>query len=78
MIKCLSKKRIKQLFCLKNCSQALAELRHIQLKADQLHILRAKKRTAHSGIALDDSIFTVGMLSLIHICVPAMRAPKGP
>jgi len=48
--------------------QALAELRHIRIKADQLHILRAKNRTAHSGIALDDSIFTVGMTAGISIC----------
>ena len=48
--------------------QALAELRHIRIEADQLHILRAKNRTAHSGIALDDSIFTVGMTAGISIC----------
>ena len=48
--------------------QTLAELRHIRIKADQLHILRAKNRTAHSGIALDDSIFTVGMTAGISIC----------
>ena len=48
--------------------QALAELRHIRIKADQLHILRAKNRTAHSGIALDDSIFTVGMTAGIAVC----------
>ena len=46
----------------------MAELRHIRIKADQLHILRAKNRTAHSGIALDDSIFTVGMTAGISIC----------
>ena len=48
--------------------QTLAELRHIRIKADQLHILRAKNRTAHSGIALDDSIFTVRMTAGISIC----------
>ena len=48
--------------------QALAELRHIRIKADQLHILRAKNRTAHSGIALDDSIFTVRMTAGIAVC----------
>ena len=50
--------------------QTLTELRHIRIESDQLHILRTKNRTAHSGIALDDSIFTVRMtagLSLIHI-----------
>ena len=48
--------------------QTLAELRHIRIKADQLHILRAKNRTAHSGIALDDSIFTVRMPAGIAVC----------
>ena len=48
--------------------QSLSELRHIRIKADQLHILRTKDRTAHSGIALDDSIFTVGMTAGISIC----------
>ena len=48
--------------------QTLTELRHIGIEPDQLHILRAKNRTAHSGIALDDSIFTVGMTAGISIC----------
>jgi len=48
--------------------QALAELRHIRIEADQLHILRGKDRTAHSGIALDDSIFTVRMTAGIAVC----------
>ena len=48
--------------------QALAELRHIRIKADQLHILRAKNCTAHSGITLDDSIFTVKMTAGIAVC----------
>ena len=48
--------------------QALAELRHIRIEADQLHILRAKNRTAHSGITLDDSIFTVRMTAGIAVC----------
>ena len=48
--------------------QALAELRHIRIEADQLHILRVKNRTAHSGIALDDSIFTVRMTAGIAVC----------
>ena len=37
--------------------QTLTELRHIEIEPNQLHILRAKNRTAHSGIALDDSNF---------------------
>ena len=48
--------------------QTLAELRHIRIEADQLHILRTKDRTAHSGIALDDSIFMVRMTAGIAIC----------
>ena len=48
--------------------QALAELRHIRIKSDQLHILRAKNRTAHSGIALDDSIFTVAVTAGVAVC----------
>ena len=48
--------------------QTLTELRHIGIEPNQLHILRAKNRTAHSGIALDDSIFTVGMTAGISIC----------
>ncbi len=48
--------------------QTLAELRYIRIKADQLHILRTKDHTAHSSIALDDSIFTVGMTAGISIC----------
>ena len=48
--------------------QTLAELRHIRIKADQLHILRTKNRTAHSGITLDDSIFTVRMPAGIAVC----------
>ena len=48
--------------------QTLAELRHIRIESDQLHILRAKNRTAHSGITLDDSIFTVKMTAGIAVC----------
>ena len=48
--------------------QSLSELRHIRIESDQLHILRTKDYTAHSGIALDDSIFTVGMTAGISIC----------
>ena len=48
--------------------QTLAELRHIRIESDQLHILRTKDRTAHSGIALDDSIFTVRMPAGIAVC----------
>ena len=48
--------------------QTLAELRYIRIKADQLHILRTKDRTAHSSIALDDSIFTVRMTAGIAVC----------
>jgi len=48
--------------------QSLAELRYIRIKADQLHILRTKDRTAHSSIALDDSIFTVRMTAGITVC----------
>ena len=48
--------------------QTLAELRHIRIKTDQLHILRTKDRTAHSGIALYDSIFTVTVTAGITIC----------
>ena len=48
--------------------QTLTELRHIRIESDQLHILRTKNRTAHSGIALDDSIFTVRMTAGIAIC----------
>ena len=35
---------------------------------DRLHILRTKDRTAHSSIALDDSIFTVRMTAGIAVC----------
>ena len=48
--------------------QSLAELRHIRIEADQLHILRAKDRTAHSGIALNDSILMVRMTAGIAVC----------
>ena len=48
--------------------QTLAELRHIRIESDQLHILRTKNRTAHSGITLDDSIFTVRMTAGIAVC----------
>ena len=48
--------------------QMLAELRHIRIEADQLHILRTKDRTAHSGIALNDSILTVRMAAGIAVC----------
>ena len=48
--------------------QTLAELRHIRIEANQLHILRTKDRTAHSGITLDDSIFTVRMPAGIAVC----------
>ena len=48
--------------------QTLAELRHIRIESDQLHILRTKDRTAHSGITLDDSIFTVRMPAGIAVC----------
>ena len=48
--------------------QTLTELRHIRIESDQLHILRTKDRTAHSGITLDDSIFTVRMTAGIAIC----------
>ena len=48
--------------------QTLTELRHIRIESDQLHILRTKNRTAHSGIALDDSIFTVRMTAGIAVC----------
>ena len=48
--------------------QTLAELRYIRIETDQLHILRTKDRTAYSSIALDDSIFTVGMTAGISIC----------
>ena len=48
--------------------QTLAELRHIRIESDQPHILRAKDRTAHSSIALDDSIFTVRMTAGIAVC----------
>ena len=48
--------------------QTLAELRHIRIKADQLHILRTKDCTAHSGITLYDSIFTVRMTAGIAVC----------
>ena len=48
--------------------QTLAELRYIRIKADQLHILRTKDRTAHSGITLYDSIFTVRMTAGIAVC----------
>ena len=48
--------------------QTLTELRHIRIESDQLHILRTKNRTAHSGIALDDSIFTVRMPAGIAVC----------
>lgn len=48
--------------------QTLTELRHIRIESDQLHILRTKNRTAHSGIALDDSIFTVRIPAGIAVC----------
>ena len=48
--------------------QSLSELRHIRIEANQLHILRTKDRTAHSGIALDDNIFTVRMPAGIAVC----------
>ena len=48
--------------------QSLSELRHIRIESDQLHILRTKDCTAHSGITLDDSIFTVRMPAGIAVC----------
>ncbi len=48
--------------------QAVAELRHIRILFEKLHITGAKNRAAHSGVALNHSVFMVSMAAGVAVC----------
>ncbi|SOY32978.1 hypothetical protein AMURIS_05746 [Acetatifactor muris] len=48
--------------------QAVAELRHIRILFDKLYIAGVQNRAAHSGVALNHSVFMVSMAAGVAVC----------